>query len=83
MQIDKSDEQPENAESSIDESLEADSNVTIERDKHSEKQYREIRSTRDGTQIDESDEQLQNAESPTQESIKPYSNVAGERDRHP
>jgi hypothetical protein len=32
MQIDESDEQEENAHSAIDESLEPDSNVTVERD---------------------------------------------------
>jgi hypothetical protein len=35
MQIDESDEHEKNADSSIDESLEPDSNVTIERDLHS------------------------------------------------
>jgi hypothetical protein len=34
MQIDRRDEQLETAESSIDESLEPDSNVTVERDSH-------------------------------------------------
>jgi hypothetical protein len=32
MQIDESDEHPENADSSIEESREPDSNVTVERD---------------------------------------------------
>jgi hypothetical protein len=57
MQIDKSDEQPEKAESSMIERFESDSNVTAEREEHPEKQYRESRSTEDGMQIDESDEQ--------------------------
>jgi hypothetical protein len=34
MQIDESDEQCENADSSMDKSLELDSNVTVERDLH-------------------------------------------------
>jgi hypothetical protein len=34
MQIDESDEQEENADSPIDESLESDSNLTVERDSH-------------------------------------------------
>jgi hypothetical protein len=34
MQIDESDEQKENAHSPIDDSLESDSNVTIEREPH-------------------------------------------------
>jgi hypothetical protein len=39
MKIDESDEQYENADSAIDESWEPDSNVTIERELHPEKQY--------------------------------------------
>jgi hypothetical protein len=34
MKIDESDEQSQNADSAIEESLETDSNVTIERDLH-------------------------------------------------
>jgi hypothetical protein len=38
MQIDESDEHQANARSSIDESFEPDSNVTVERDTHRKKQ---------------------------------------------
>jgi hypothetical protein len=38
MQIDESDEQPENAPFPMDESVESDSNVTVERDVHSAKE---------------------------------------------
>jgi hypothetical protein len=43
--IDESDEQAKNAEPSIHESLELDSNVIVERDLHSEKQESQIVST--------------------------------------
>jgi mannitol-1-phosphate/altronate dehydrogenase len=61
IQIDESDEQPENAVGSIHESLESDSNVIVERELHPRKQYLQIRSTEEGIQIDESDEQSSNA----------------------
>jgi hypothetical protein len=57
MQIDESDEQDKKADSSIDESFEPDSNVTVERDSHPEKQLLPSFSTEEGMQIDESDEQ--------------------------
>jgi hypothetical protein len=82
MQIDESDEHPENTSGSIDESLEPDSNVTVERDSHAEKQLLESLSTEAGMQIDES-EQSQNADSSINKSLEPDSNVAVERDRHP
>jgi hypothetical protein len=63
MQIDESDEQYENEDSSIDESLEPDSNVTVERDSHREKHCLPSFSTDEGMQIDESDEQYENADS--------------------
>jgi hypothetical protein len=47
-----------NAEFSIDESLELDSNVIVERDLHRRKQHWQIFSTEEGIQIDESDEHL-------------------------
>jgi hypothetical protein len=61
IQIDESDKQHSNAESSIHESLEPDSNVIVERELHVSKQYSQIFSTRKGIQIDESDEQDLNA----------------------
>jgi hypothetical protein len=57
MQIDESDEQYKNADSSMNESLEPDSNVTAERDLHPWKQSGPSLSTEDGMQMDESDKQ--------------------------
>jgi hypothetical protein len=51
MQIDESDEQQENASAPIDESLESDSNVTIERELHSQKDQFPSVSTEEGTHI--------------------------------
>jgi hypothetical protein len=83
MQIDESDEQAQNADSAIDERLESDSNVTVERNLHPWKQHLPSVSTDEGMQIDESDEQLQNADSSMDESLEPDSNVTVERDSHP
>jgi hypothetical protein len=80
MQIDESDEQHRNADSSIDESLAPDSNVTVERDSHSLKHQLLSCSTEEGMQIDESDEQKRNADSAIDESREPDSNVTVERD---
>jgi hypothetical protein len=57
MQIDESDEHSQNADSSIDESFEPDSNATLERDSHSEKHSLPICLTEEGMKTDESDEQ--------------------------
>jgi hypothetical protein len=51
----------QNAERSIHESLESDSNVIVERELHSLKQNLQIFSTEQGIQIVESDEQSLNA----------------------
>jgi HPt (histidine-containing phosphotransfer) domain-containing protein len=83
MQIDESDEQQQNAYSSIDKSLESDSNVTVERDLHSKKDHLPSVSTDEGMQIDESDEQRLNAYSSMDESLERDSNVTVERDLHP
>jgi hypothetical protein len=56
-QIDESNEQSQNANSSIRESLESDSKLTFDKFRHPEKQFSEMISTDDGIQIDESDEQ--------------------------
>jgi hypothetical protein len=63
MQIDESDEHKKNANPPIDESLEFDSNVTVEREWHSRKQSFPSVSTDEGRQIDESDEHCENADS--------------------
>jgi hypothetical protein len=60
-QIDESDEQPENTEFSIRNSVKPEWNVLIERELHRPKQYWQIISTEEGIQIDESDEQSPNA----------------------
>jgi hypothetical protein len=56
MQIDKSDEHSKNDISAIDESLELDSNVIVERDVHLEKHASPRLSTEDGMQIHESEQ---------------------------
>jgi hypothetical protein len=61
IQIDESDEQLQNAQHSIRETLEFDSNVIAERDAHPSKQDSQIFSTEQGIQIVESDEQSRNA----------------------
>jgi hypothetical protein len=68
MQIDESDEQFQNADLSMDESLEPDSNVTVERHLHFWNDSLPSVSTEEGMQIDESDEQEKNADSPIDES---------------
>jgi hypothetical protein len=83
MQIDESDKHLQNAQLSIHESLESDSNVNVERDLHPLKQYSQIFSTEEGIQIDESDEQLENAEPSIYESLESDSNVIVERELHP
>jgi hypothetical protein len=80
MQIDESDEQPWKADLPIDETLQPDSNVTIERDSHPAKQAVRRFSTDEGMQIDESDEQLWKADAPIHETLQPDSNVTAERD---
>jgi hypothetical protein len=48
IQIDESDEQSENARRSINESLEPDSNVIVERDLHPKKQASQMFSAEEG-----------------------------------
>jgi hypothetical protein len=79
IEIEKSDEQCENASSPIEESREPDSKVTVERDWHRQKDFWEMVLTEEGIQIDESDEQLENASSPIDESLERDSNVTVER----
>jgi hypothetical protein len=83
MQIDESDEQDEKADFSIRESLQPDSNVTLESTVHSMKQPAQRSSTDDGMQIDESDEQDENAHFSIRESLQPDSNVTLESAVHP
>jgi hypothetical protein len=58
MEIEESDLQDENADSSMRKSLEPAANMTHERAEHSEKHFWEIISTDEGMQMDESDQQL-------------------------
>jgi hypothetical protein len=62
IQIDESDEHEKNAQRSIHESLELDSNVIVERNAHSSKQHSQIILTEEGIQIVESDGQNENAQ---------------------
>jgi hypothetical protein len=61
IQIDKSEPQYANAPLSIETNLEPDSNVTVAREAHEEKQDRGILSIDEGIQIDERAEQPINA----------------------
>jgi hypothetical protein len=81
MEIDESDEHPANISSSTDESLEADSNVTVEREEHPLKHTLQSRSTNDGMKIDESDEQEPKTAVSIHESFEPVSTMTAERDR--
>jgi hypothetical protein len=78
--IDESDEQSSNAELSIHESLESDSNVIVERESHPQKQSSQIVSTEEGIQIDDSDEQHTNAQRSRRESLESDLNVTVERE---
>jgi hypothetical protein len=82
MRIDESLEHFANAEGSMHERLEPDSNVTDERDQHSEKQDSQSFSTEEGMQIDESDEHFEKTIRSMPESLEPDSNVTDERDSH-
>jgi nicotinic acid mononucleotide adenylyltransferase len=75
MQIDESDEQRQNAYSSIRDSREPDSNVTLESAEHRLKHLSQSCSTDDGMQIDENDEQSSHADSSMRESLETDSNV--------
>jgi hypothetical protein len=78
MKIDENNEQPENADSAIDESWEIDSNVTVERDLHPDKHDLPSISTEEGMKIDESDEQSWNADSAIDESWESDSKITFE-----
>jgi hypothetical protein len=83
MQIDESDEQYRNVDSPINDSLASNSNVTIERELHPEKQDLQSLSTDEGMQIDERDEQDKKADPSIDESREPASNVTVKRDLQP
>jgi hypothetical protein len=75
MQIDSSEQHPENANPSIDESFDPHSNVTVMRERQSLKQLSPSFSTEAGMQIDESDEHDKNESPSMSESRDPDSNV--------
>jgi hypothetical protein len=76
-QIDASDEQSEKAESSMQERIEPELNVNMERDEQSEKQRSQRRLTAAGTRIAASDEQCSKAASSMHASLEPDPNVTG------
>jgi hypothetical protein len=82
MQIDVSDEQCKNAREPMRESLEPDSNVTLESALQPQEQPSPISKTDHGIQIDESDEQPQNPSDSICESLEPDSNVTLESASH-
>jgi hypothetical protein len=79
MSIDESTEHPENADSSMLEMLEFDSNVTFESLKQQVKQFEPMTSVDEGMWIDESDEQSENARPSIRERRESDSNVTVER----
>jgi hypothetical protein len=83
IQTDESDGQRENADSSIRESLDPGSTVTIERFVQPQKHLGPRASTEEGMQIDESNEQFENTRASIRESLEPDSNAAFERRAHP
>jgi hypothetical protein len=82
MQIDERDEHLENANLSTDDSLEPDSNMTVERDSDSAKEKAPSSSIEEGTLIDETDAQCEKADWSIDERFEPDSNVTAERLRH-
>jgi hypothetical protein len=82
MQINESDEQEENADSPIEESLEQYSNVTIERELHSLKHQLPSILTDEGIQIDPSNGHEENADAAIDKSLEPDSNVTVKRELH-
>jgi hypothetical protein len=83
MQIDESDEQDENANRSIRETLQPDSNLTLESALHQRKQPSQRSSTDDGMQIDESDEHNQNAHFSIRETLLSDSKITLETNLFP
>jgi hypothetical protein len=80
MQIDASEEHPQNACTPRDDTCEWDSNVTTEREAQLAKQRSPMVLTAAKTKVDERAEQSQNAQSPSTESREPGSNVGRERE---
>jgi hypothetical protein len=83
IEIDGSDEQYQNADSSIRESLDSLSKLTFNKALQSKKHLSQRISTDEGIQIDRSDEQRSNADSPIRESLHSLSNRTIETVVHP
>jgi hypothetical protein len=75
MQIDKSDEQLANAQSSIRQSPEPDSNITVDSFEHLLKQFEQRTWIDEGMEIVESNEHSQNPETPIRDTFEPPSNL--------
>jgi hypothetical protein len=76
--MEESDEQDANADSSIRESLEPKSNVTVDRLLHPEKHFRSSVSTQERMLIEISDEQSANAKAVIAAMLQPSSNATVE-----
>jgi hypothetical protein len=83
MQIDESAMHALNADFSIRDSFEPDSNVIVERDWQSKKHCLEIVGREDGMQMDGTDEQHWKADSSMHDSLDPDSNVTAKRELQP
>jgi hypothetical protein len=79
MQMDESDEQPENSNAPRDPNREPPPNVTVERPAQFEKHSPQTNSTEEGTQIDESLLQPENAAFSRRESLESAPNVTEQR----
>jgi hypothetical protein len=80
MQIDESDRHLAKAELASESSFDPDSNVTVAREEHSEKQPSPMALTDEGMQMDKRDEHLENARSSICPSREPDSNATLARD---
>jgi hypothetical protein len=78
MHIDESDEHFRNERAAMRESLEPVSNVTVDRDPHSEKHSSPSISTDEGMQIDESNEASKKPKSPIRDSRQPVAKTTSE-----
>jgi hypothetical protein len=82
IQIDESDEQHQNADCSIRESLDSLSNCTFDKVPHVEKPCSQMILRDDGIQMDESDEQSSNADFSICESLDSLSKLTFVKVRH-
>jgi hypothetical protein len=80
IQIDNSDEQPENADDSMRRSFEGVSKMTSRRDLHQKKQVEQRILTEFGIQIDDSDKQRENVNDSMRRSFECVSKVTSRRE---